>query len=84
MKGHVTRQIIFGLLTFMSGEVICIAQGTLMFNNRVSNAVDARVTFLDGTAVGKGFTAQSVCGDTRNTDPKSHSGCANDDLQAFI
>jgi hypothetical protein len=34
------------------------SQGLIIFNNRVSGEVDARVTFPDGTPVGAGFTAQ--------------------------
>lgn len=34
------------------------SQGLIIFNNRVTRQVDARVTFPDGTPVGAGFTAQ--------------------------
>lgn len=33
-------------------------QGLIIFNNRVTPEVNARVTFQDGTPVGAGFTAQ--------------------------
>jgi len=37
----------------------CLAQGPVSFNNRDSAAgIDARITFLDGTPVGAGYTAQ--------------------------
>lgn len=35
-----------------------MAQGTILFNNRVGENVNAPVSFLDGTRVGAGFRAQ--------------------------
>lgn len=45
-----------GILCVISMEAF--AQGSVVFVNRVTRVVDARVTFLDGTGVGAGFTAQ--------------------------
>jgi hypothetical protein len=43
----------------LMGFRVAWGQGTVTFNNRnLAAGVDARVTFLDGTGVGAGFTAQ--------------------------
>src|SRR5438128_10521996 len=51
-----------GILIFFS---VCLlihtglnAQGSLQFNTRIPGCVDARVTYLDGTPIIAGFTAQ--------------------------
>lgn len=41
---------------------LCFGQGQVVFNNRVTGAVDARFLLPDGTGVGAGFTAQLFAG----------------------
>lgn len=43
-------------------HVPVLGQGTIDFDNLGPNGLDARVTFLDGTGVGVGFTAQLFFG----------------------
>jgi hypothetical protein len=52
------QAVIAACATLLAGSQVTLGQGVVVFNNRVSGQVDARVTFLDGTGVGAGFTAQ--------------------------
>jgi hypothetical protein len=51
---------VFWTAIFLYAQVLLPArgQGVINFNNRVPPQIDARVTYLDGTPVGSGFTAQ--------------------------
>jgi hypothetical protein len=54
---NLTRILAVGWIV-MESLTVGHSQGLIIFNNRVSGEVDARVTFPDGTPVGAGFTAQ--------------------------
>src|SRR4029453_18003817 len=47
-----------GVLLAMAAPLSAMAQGTIYFSNRAGPEIDAPVTYLDGTRVGAGFTAQ--------------------------
>ncbi len=55
------RYFFLGLMLLAATQLRGRTQGTVFFDNRVSlplPGINARVTFLDGTPVGAGFTAQ--------------------------